>query len=235
MQRYLALHSKRSPAYAVHRIAAGRIRHYGERYLRGRLLDIGCGKKAKQWLVGDLVDEYVGLDHVEGLHGLQSVDLQGTAYEIPTADATFDSILCTAVLEHLEEPLKALVEARRVLKAGGYGVYTIPLFWHLHEEPRDFFRYTKHGLRHLCKSAGLEVVHEEALSGFWVTWGAELGYYAQRFVGRGRTPLVQALVTLCNIAAPRLDAGSLRDERFTWMYLVVVRRPVESSATVPRS
>src|SRR5687767_13680817 len=102
MQRYLALHTKRSPAYTVHRIGAGRIRHYSERYLRGRLLDIGCGKKAKQWLVDDLVDEYVGLDHVDTLHGPQSADLQGTAYEIPSGDATFDSILCTAVLEHLE-------------------------------------------------------------------------------------------------------------------------------------
>lgn len=232
LERYLALQPRWSPACAVHRISASRIRHYGERYLRGRMLDVGCGKKTKTLLVGDLVDEYVGLDHVETKHGGGFADLQGTAYDIPAGDATFDSMLCTAVLEHLEEPLQALVEARRVLKPGGYAIYTIPFFWHLHEEPRDFFRYTKHGLRHLFKNADLEVVHEEALSGFWVTWCTELGYYARRFVGGGRTPLVDALVTVCNLTAPRLDRSWLRDERFTWMYLMVVRRP---SAPIPKT
>ena len=61
----------------------------------------------------------------------------------PAGNASFDCILSTAVLEHLEDPGCALKEASRVLRLGGHVLYTTPLFWHLHEERRDFYRYTR--------------------------------------------------------------------------------------------
>jgi len=76
------------------------------------------------------------------------IDLFGTAYNIPVDDNYFDTALCTAVLEHLEETSDVTKETHRVLKAGGYAIYTVPFFWHLHEEPRDFYRYTKYGLKY---------------------------------------------------------------------------------------
>ena len=39
------------------------------------------------------VSEHLGVDHAETLHDTQNVGLFGTAYEIPTADATFDTAL----------------------------------------------------------------------------------------------------------------------------------------------
>lgn len=92
----------------------------------------------------------------------------GSAYEIPAEDDAFDSALCTAVLEHLEEPESAIRECHRVLKPGACAVYTVPFIWHLHEEPRDFFRYSRYGLEYLFKKVGFEIVELEALSGFWV-------------------------------------------------------------------
>ena len=200
-----------------------------QEHLFGRVLDIGCGAKAKRHLAGPRITEYVGLDHPESPHGSEQVDILATAYQIPQPEAAFDGIVCTAVLEHLEDPAAALREALRVLRPGGFAVYTVPLFWHVHEAPRDFYRYTKYGLQHLFQAAGFEVVRLSAASGFWITFGSEWSYY---LCGVARGPLryaARALVALNNAVFPwldRIDRRLNRDfEAFTWMYLVVARKP----------
>lgn len=222
---YYASFPRTHPAHSVVRIAGRAIEQRAARWFSGRLIEIGCGTKAKSALVAPYVSEHVGLDHAASPHGTARVDLCASAYDIPAPPGSFDCILSTAVLEHLEEPQRALSEARRVLRPGGYAVYTTPLFWHVHEAPRDFYRYTRYGLDHLFRSAGFEVVEITALSGFWITFGAALAHYAQRF---RRGPLarpVDGFVALLNLLAARLDRGRLRDERFTWMYVVVARAP----------
>ena len=221
---YYSLWKITDPAFFATRRAGREIRAEAERYFSGRLLDVGCGSKSKQLLVGDLVDEYVGLDHADTLHDLAQADLIGTAYDIPVPDASFDSALCTAVLEHLEDPHAALLEAARVLKPGGYALYTAPLYWHLHEEPRDFFRYTRYGLQHLFTVAGWEVIHIVPMSGFWGTFLTQFNYYLARFAKGPLAYLLAPPIALNNLAAFCLDRGVLRDERFTWLYLVVARK-----------
>ena len=44
---------------------------------------------------------------------------QGSAYELPFADATFDAVFSHALIEHLREPERAMAEFMRVLKPGG--------------------------------------------------------------------------------------------------------------------
>ena len=126
-------------------------------YAKGKLLDIGCGDKPYQGMAAPYVQEHIGLDHPGTLHDASRAELIGGAYDIPLDDDSVDTVLCTAVLEHLEEPEKALREAYRVLKEGGYAIYTVPLFWHLHEEPRDFYRFTKYGLRYLFEKSGFRL------------------------------------------------------------------------------
>jgi SAM-dependent methyltransferase len=206
------------------------IRRRARDYLRGRLLDVGCGAGWKRDLVGDLVDAYVGLDHADSMHGVSAVDIVGSAYHIPEADASFDSILCTTVLEHLERPADALREALRVLRPGGYALYTAPLFWHLHEKPRDFFRYTEYGLRQLFGDAGYQVVLIEAQSGFWLTAAAELNYYGLSALPRPLRMIWRLGIVCGNLVAPLLDRIDRRVHAracdWTWLYLVVARRPV---------
>ncbi len=103
----------------------------------------------------------------------------------------------------------------------------MPFFWHLHEQPRDFYRYTKYGLQHLFTTAGFEIVELRALSGFFVTFGAEFGYYLRRFRrGPVTSRIVSFIIASINKVVPRLDeTEALRDEKFTWMYFVVARKP----------
>ncbi len=195
-------------------------------YFHGRLVDIGCGTKPYRGMVSPFVREHVGVDHSSCLHDKSNVDLFGTAYDIPAPADSFDCAMCTAVLEHLEEPEQAIRECFRVLKPGAVAVYSVPFIWHLHEEPRDFYRFTKYGLLHLFTKAGFEVVELKPLSGFFTTFGTLLGYYLCR-LNRGPlrwTRLVPAAVVLLQLIALGLDKLS-RDERYTWMYLVVGRKP----------
>jgi SAM-dependent methyltransferase len=199
-------------------------------HFRGRLADIGCGTKPYRERVAHLVREHVGIDHAASLHDKSNVDLFGTAYAIPAESASFDCAMSTAVLEHLEEPEQAVRECFRVLKPGGTAVYSVPFIWHLHEEPRDFYRFTKYGLTHVFTKAGFEVVEIKALSGFFTTFGTLLGYYLCR-LNRGPvrwTRIVPAVVVALQGAAMLLDKMS-RDERYTWMYLMVARKPASAA------
>lgn len=209
----------------VNRILDRELSLAASNHLRGRLIDIGCGEKPYRHLLAPWVTEHVGVDHEGTPHDGSNVDLPGTAYAIPVPDGSFDSALCTAVLEHLEEPEAALRECSRVLAAGGVAVYTVPFIWHLHEEPRDFYRFSKHGLRYLFEKAGFEIVELKALSGFWVTFGQLLVYNLYR---ANRGPLrwfriVDAAGLLVQGLAYALDRMD-RTEQWTWMYLVVARK-----------
>ena len=44
-------------------------------------------------------------------------------------------------------------ECSRVLRPNGFLILSGPFFWPLHEEPYDFFRFTKYGFEQLLRSA----------------------------------------------------------------------------------
>ena len=113
LKEYYKKHPIISPSYLVARIAGEHIRDRASKYFSGNMIEIGCGDKTKGHLVGEYVEKHIGLDHQDCLHDISNIDLIGTAYEIPGKDESFDCILSTAVLEHLEDPQKALSEAFR--------------------------------------------------------------------------------------------------------------------------
>lgn len=209
----------------VYRIHDRALEDCARRHLRGRLIDIGCGTKPYAAMVGPYVAEHVGVDHYETLHRGAQVDLWGSAYEIPTPSASFDGALCTAVLEHLEEPEAALRECHRVLRVGGMAIYTVPFIWHLHEEPRDFYRFSKYGLKYLFEKVGFQIVELTALSGFWVTFGQLLAYNVNR-LNRGwlkRLHGLDAPLLAIQATAYLLDRLD-KTEQWTWMYLIVAKK-----------
>jgi len=198
------------------------------KYASGSMLDIGCGEKPYKEIAAPFVTEHVGVDHEDTLHDKSNIDLFGNAYTIPVEDRRFDIILCTDVLEHLEEPGDALKEAFRILKPNGYAIYTVPLFWHLHEEPRDFYRYTKYGLKYLFEKNGFEVVEIEALSGFVVMFSQELVYFLQLFRRGGKLnplwwiiPPISLIIQAIAYVLNKIDPT----EQFTAEYICVVKKP----------
>ena len=85
----------------------------------------------------------------------------GTA--LPFEDNTFDSILCTEVLEHVEQLDDVMIELYRVLKPGGRMIVTSPFICIEHEMPYDFRRFTFNGLINLMKKNNFKILKSQKL------------------------------------------------------------------------
>lgn len=210
----------------VNKILDKEIAHYGEKYLTGRMLDIGCGTKPYSEILYPFISEHIGLDRESPFNDRAEVDVVGMADDIPLPAESFDSVLCAAVLEHLPEPEAALRECHRVLRPGGVALYTVPMIWHLHGIPWDYYRFTRYGLDHIFRKTGFDVVEIKPLSGFWVTVGQLFSYYVMRF---NRKPLSYLRIIPIGTLLIQAIAGALdrldRAEDWTWMYLVIARKP----------
>src|SRR5690606_8061302 len=145
-------------------------------YMKGRLLDFGCGSKPYRKLF--LVSEYVGTDiETSGHdHTHENIDIYYDGRTLPFADNSFDSIFSSEVLEHVFNLSEILDELCRVLKPGGHMLVTVPFVWDEHEIPYDFARYTSFGLQHILKEKGLELVETRKTTNYVATifqmWGA---------------------------------------------------------------
>jgi ubiquinone/menaquinone biosynthesis C-methylase UbiE len=89
------------------------------------------------------------------------VQIIGDAQALGIADATFEVVLCTEVLEHLPEPQRAIDEMFRVLVPGGQLLLTTRFLFPIHDAPHDYFRFTKYGLRHLLRRFEIVELQEE--------------------------------------------------------------------------
>jgi SAM-dependent methyltransferase len=124
-------------------------------HAKGIFLDAGCGTQPFRSVVEAQVERYVAYD-IEARSG--TVDLIGDIEDMRgVADASVDVTLCSEVLEHVPHPHMALRELARTLRPGGVLVLTVPFLARLHEEPHDYFRYTRHGLRRLLADAGFQL------------------------------------------------------------------------------
>jgi SAM-dependent methyltransferase len=122
--------------------------------LTGRLLEIGCGLSPYRDLFRATATRYVASD-IDPSASLPEVVCDGA--RLAFQSGSFDSVLCTQVLEHVPEPVRVLGEIARVLRPGGTVLLTVPLNSGVHGPPHDYFRFTEFGLRRLCEQAGLAV------------------------------------------------------------------------------
>ena len=106
----------------VYAIAETVLGYAARSYAHGRLVDIGCGEKPFAPIFAPHVSEHIGVDHPGTPHGVTALDIMSTAYDIPLPDGFADTILMSAVLEHLERPGDALGECHRLLTPGGHAV-----------------------------------------------------------------------------------------------------------------
>lgn len=137
---------------------------YAYKYAHGVLLDIGCGRMPYKKLLLPFVKKYVGIDSpktAKFYHGDGRPDIFADAKSIPLPNNSCDTILSLQVLEHISEPQKAISEFSRLLKPKGILILSTVQSYPLHDEPYDFFRFTKYGLRHILKNCGLTIIKEK--------------------------------------------------------------------------
>lgn len=213
--------------WLVKKIVYAAVKEMAAKYAHGVLLDIGCGEKPYESVFSPYIHDYIGLDHEISMHDTSKVDIFATAYDTTIANESVDTIVCLSVLEHLERPWDAIKEMNRILKPNGHVIVTAQFFWHLHEEPRDFYRYTEYGIKYLLENNGFEVLELNPLSGFCVTFGQEFVYYLFGFRRGGRlNPLwwIIPIVGGCLQGLCYLLNKFDNSEKFTFLYLVVARK-----------
>jgi SAM-dependent methyltransferase len=132
-------------------------------YVSGVVLDIGCGSKPYEYLLKERSVLYIGVD-VPTEYSANKEEKKADIFcdlrtGLPIKNGSVDTIIATEVLEHIPNPEALLTDVRRGLKAGGYAILTTPQTWELHEEPHDYFRYTKYGLSAMANNAGFQVVN----------------------------------------------------------------------------
>ena len=112
---------------------------------------------------------YIGVDLAIGDVSWNYGHLDATAdlIALPFADKTFPAALNVVTLEHLPDPAAALREIGRVLQTDAMFLLVAPLEWEEHQQPNDFFRYTRYGLAHLLLQAGFEPVSITPVGGFF--------------------------------------------------------------------
>lgn len=126
------------------------------------VLDIGGGLRTKtsngnrldvksSWLEDYIKKvDYKVLDKVPNYQP----DIVGDVQSLPLSDESVDAVICIAVLEHVEEPQRAMKEIYRILKPGGFCFIYAPFLFYYHPMKNyydDFYRFTYDGIKYLTE------------------------------------------------------------------------------------
>ncbi len=140
-------------------------------YVKGRLLDIGCGTNELVRLYGN----GVGVDVYQW--GTVDLIVENTA-DLPFDDESFDTVTIVAALNHIPNRQEVLREAHRLLRRDGRIIVTmipprLSKVWHFFRRPWDadqkergmvhgeVFGLTRDEVRSLLKGVSFDVILEK--------------------------------------------------------------------------
>jgi SAM-dependent methyltransferase len=194
------------------------------RYLSGHLLNAGCGNRnVSSYLLANAATKITDYD----IASENPEVIVGPLESMPFENATFDSVLCNAVLEHVSDAEQSIRELARVVRPNGHIVVAVPFLQPFHACPTDFRRYTSDGLAALGRRAGLDVVcvlpvHSIAQTLGWILWE-----YAQEKGGRIRRSVAWAVAYTATRLWNSTDTRLVKNAN---TFQAVFRRPPQSLA-----
>ena len=112
--------------------------------IAGRLLDIApqVHEGAKPYFPDSITVETFDIDPSSGCKYIGDI----CKHNDFLADASYDYVVCTEVLEHTLEPFDAVNEIWRIAKPGGKLFLSVPFNFRIHGPLPDCWRFTEHGL-----------------------------------------------------------------------------------------
>jgi SAM-dependent methyltransferase len=190
----------------------GLLRHIA-RLGPGRLLDVGCGR-------GDLAAGFLrhgwkvdGLDvsssAVESARAIGVAAITGTLEEAPWPGESFDAVLFSHSLEHVPDPIAALVRAHDLLRPGGVLAVAVPdwgsrqrrIFgsrWYPLDLPRHFQHFERNSLRSAVERAGFVVCDtRRSVSTFGLVGSLQYAIFGRLITGgRAHRPTLAIVMVL---------------------------------------
>jgi 2-polyprenyl-3-methyl-5-hydroxy-6-metoxy-1,4-benzoquinol methylase len=140
-------------------------------YAKGNLLDVGCGSSPFYGYFIKHINKYLKHEHPEAIKPNIDYDYLSELPKISAPDSSVDTIISFSVLEHVSEPFETMKDFKRILKTDGMFIISVPQYWHLHEEPHDYLRFTKHVLKKKIIEIGFEIVYMKELGRSFATVG----------------------------------------------------------------
>ena len=123
-QRYKQIKKGYQPALEVYKEIASSLVS-GETML----LDAGCGEAGLVQDYRGTARQVVGIDtYLRPIRRTIQIEqvVEGNLSALPFPDRMFDVVMCSWVLEHLEQPATVLAEIARVLRTGGHFLFITP-------------------------------------------------------------------------------------------------------------
>jgi SAM-dependent methyltransferase len=187
-----------------------------------RVLDAGAGEGNYKGYFG--AQRYIGLDLAVGDAGwdYSKLDAVGDLTALPFRDAVFNASLNVVTLEHVREPARVLQELARTLVPDGRLLLIAPHEWEEHQQPHDYYRYTRYGLEYLLSQAGFGALDIQPVGGFFRLLSRRMLNALQFFPG----PLMLVAAVFFvppALALPLLDTLDRR-RNFTLGYICSARK-----------
>jgi len=152
------------------------------------IYDFGCGSKPYQVFSGS--NRYIGID-IDKKN--EKADIFSSIENVPVQNSVADIVCSFCVLEHVYRPILVLREKFRVLKSGGELFMLVPLYWEEHEQPYDYWRYTRFSLIQMLEEVGFSQIEIKAINANWAILGMHL---AILFNSRSYTKFITPLINL---------------------------------------
>lgn len=148
-----------------------------------RVLDAGAGEG--NYKPHFSRQRYIGLDLSVGdaQWDYSGLDVIGDLALLPFRDGAFDAAINIVTLEHVTDPARVLCELSRTLSPGGGILLIAPMEWEEHQQPHDYFRFTRYGLQYLFERAGFTEISIRPVGGFFELAARRLWNGLQFFPG----------------------------------------------------
>lgn len=143
------------------------------------ILDAGAGEGMYKALFD--TKKYVSIDLGKISKTYGDISARSNLAKLPFSNNLFDLVVCTQVLEHVNDPKSVLNELWRVVKPGSCLWISAPFFFEQHEIPYDYYRYTTFGLQYLLESSNFVVQRMNWLEGYYGALAYQMGTAAKYF------------------------------------------------------
>ncbi len=204
------------------------------KYAKGELIDIGCGTKPYEAIFQPHINSYFGIDYESSAESNYSTDTKADLFIDCTNTGlekeTYDTLLSTQVMEHIYDTASYVKECHRLLKKGGYGIFTVPMSWRCHGEPYDFYRFTKYSLEKIFKENGFLIIELKEIEGTFATIIQHFIVFLANRQGYQNIIFRIARKSVCSILFSIMNFTALKLDRFFWdeklclNYILVVKK-----------